>query len=235
MIQYICRIWVIFLALFMVAGCGNPGNKNENAEREKGTMEPGVVKEQPARKKVILFFGNSLTAGYGLETGEAFPSLIQDRLDSLDLAYEVINAGLSGETTAGGAGRIDWILEQPVDIFVLELGGNDMLRGLDVGETEKNLHGILETVKGKYPDIPIIIAGMKAPPNMGQEYTRQFEGIYPRLAKEFTAGLIPFFLEGVGGIDSLNLADGIHPNAKGQKIVRENVWSVLENYLRDHG
>ncbi len=215
----------------VAAGCGDTADKNEN-EMQQSTQTDRIKPEDSSEiKKVILFFGNSLTAGYGLEPGESFPSLIQDRLDSLGLPYDVVNAGLSGETTAGGAGRIDWILEQPIDLFVLELGGNDMLRGLDVGETEKNLRAILDKVRKKNPNIPVIIAGMKAPPNMGQAYTSQFEGIYPRLAREYNAGLIPFFLEGVGGIDSLNLADGIHPNAAGQKIVRDNVWSALKEYL----
>lgn len=233
MIQYIFRIWVAALMIFLSAACGDAAQKSENAAEQKAETDSNKTTGMSERKKVILFFGNSLTAGYGLEPGESFPSLIQDRLDSLGLAYDIVNAGLSGETTAGGAGRIDWILEQPIDLFVLELGGNDMLRGLDVSETEKNLQAILERVRQTYPDIPIIVAGMKAPPNMGQAYTRQFEGIYPRLASEYNAGLIPFFLEGVGGIDSLNLADGIHPNAEGQKIVRENVWAVLKKYLRE--
>lgn len=229
--QYFFLIWALALVIFLVAGCGGNSDKDEPAAQHQMETNPKETSNASERKQVILFFGNSLTAGYGLQPGESFPSLIQDRLDSIGLGYDVVNAGLSGETTAGGLGRIDWILEQPVDLFVLELGGNDMLRGLDVGETEKNLRAILERVREKYPDIPIIIAGMKAPPNMGPEYTKQFESIYPRLADQYNAGLIPFFLEGVGGIDSLNLPDGIHPNAAGQKIVRENVWSVLAEYL----
>lgn len=182
-------------------------------------------------KKSILFFGDSLTAGYGLSEEESFPSLIQDRIDSLGLEYNVINAGLSGETTAGGVGRIDWVLQQPVDIFVLELGANDMLRGLDVTETKKNLESIISTVKSTYPDAEIIMVGMQSPPNMGPEYAKAFNNSFPDLSKKYSLALIPFLLDGVAGNPGLNLPDGKHPNAVGQKIVLENVWTVLKNYL----
>lgn len=182
-------------------------------------------------KKSILFFGDSLTAGYGLSEEESFPSLIQKRLDSLNLPYTVINAGLSGETTSGGVERIDWVLQQDVDIFVLELGANDMLRGLDIGMTKKNLETIIERVRAKNNDIEIIIAGMQAPPNMGQEYQNEFFKIFKDLSEDNGFGLIPFLLDGVAGIPNLNLPDGKHPNAKGQKIVVENVWATLESYV----
>lgn len=193
-------------------------------------------KEQPksnleSDKKHILFFGNSLTAGYGLDEDQSFPSLIQQRLDSLQLPYIAVNAGLSGETTSGGKNRIDWVLKQKVDIFVLELGANDVLRGLDLKETESNLRVILDKVIASNPNVKIILAGMQAPPNMGNDYTRQFADIYPELAKEYKAALIPFLLEGVATIPSLNLEDGKHPNAAGQYLVRENVWQVLKNTL----
>jgi acyl-CoA thioesterase I len=193
-------------------------------------------KEQPksnleSDKKHILFFGNSLTAGYGLDEDQSFPSLIQQRLDSLQLPYIAVNAGLSGETTSGGKNRIDWVLKQKVDIFVLELGANDVLRGLDLKETESNLRAILDKVIASNPNVKIILAGMQAPPNMGNDYTRQFADIYPELAKEYKAALIPFLLEGVATIPSLNLEDGKHPNAAGQYLVRENVWQVLKNTL----
>ena len=193
-------------------------------------------KEQPksnleSDKKHILFFGNSLTAGYGLDEDQSFPSLIQQRLDSLQLPYIAVNAGLSGETTSGGKNRIDWVLKQKVDIFVLELGANDVLRGLDLKETESNLRAILDKVIASNPNVKIILAGMQAPPNMGNDYTRQFADIYPELAKEYKAALIPFLLEGVATIANLNLEDGKHPNAAGQYLVRENVWQVLKNTL----
>ena len=181
--------------------------------------------------KYILFFGNSLTAGYGLEEEESFPSLIQVRINAKKLKYKVINAGLSGETTAEGKARVNWVLKQDVDIFVLELGANDMLRGLDVKATKKNLQSIIDQVRKKNKNIKIILAGMQAPPNMGKDYVDFFNNLYPDLAKENGAKLIPFLLEGVAQIPELNLADGKHPNAEGQKIVMENVWTVLKGVL----
>lgn len=224
--------FVAMIFLLSFTGCkGKQSNKPEVEQKvQKETTQPKTIQE--AGEKVILIFGNSLTAGYGLEEHESFPSLIQKRIDSLALNYTVVNAGLSGETTAGGNGRIDWVLKQPVDVFVLELGGNDVLRGLDLGQTEKNLRAILTKVRKLHPEIPIILAGMQAPPNMGEEYTTQFASIYPKLANEYDAGLIPFLLDGVAGNPGLNLPDGIHPNAKGQKIVVENVWVVLKSYLK---
>ena len=188
------------------------------------TNDTDSTTEKQAR---IVFFGNSLTAGYGLDEEQSFPSLIQDRIDSLGLPYQVINAGLSGETSAGGLSRIDWILQQPIDVFVLELGGNDALRGFELSATRENLQGILDKVKAKYPEAQLVVAGMEAPPNMGEAYTREFRTIYPALAEQNDAALIPFLLADVGGIPRLNLADGIHPNADGQQIVRENVWAVI--------
>jgi len=186
---------------------------------------------QSPSKKVILFFGDSLTAGYGLSTEEAFPALSETNLIKNGKSVKVVNAGLSGETSAGGLSRIDWILRQPVDIFVLELGANDGLRGLPLDQTRKNLQAILDKVKAKYPKTKFVLAGMMVPPNMGKEYTTDFKKIYPDLAKKNNATLIPFLLEGVGGIEKLNQADGIHPNVEGHKIVAANVTRVLEKLL----
>jgi acyl-CoA thioesterase I len=201
-----------------------PQNKDEMAKTTNGTVEKTDT-------RYILFFGNSLTAGYGLDEKEAFPALIQQRLDSLGLAFTTINGGLSGETTSGGSNRIDWVLKQKVDIFVLELGANDVLRGLDLSQTESNLRTILDKVKTSNPDVKLVLAGMQAPPNMGNDYTKRFASIFPKLAKEYNAALIPFLLEGVAMIPALNLADGKHPNAAGQYMVRDNVWKVLEKVL----
>jgi len=195
------------------------------------TTKSTNTNEEKSDLKHILFFGNSLTAGYGLDENESFPALIQQRLDSLGLKYIAVNAGLSGETTSGGKNRIDWVLKQKVDIFFLELGANDVLRGLDLKETEANLRAILDKVKTSNPDVKLILAGMQAPPNMGNDYTKRFAGIYPKLAKEYQALLIPFLLENVATIPELNLGDGKHPNAKGQYLVRENVWKVLKKVL----
>ncbi|MEZ4988370.1 MAG: arylesterase [Saprospiraceae bacterium] len=183
------------------------------------------------RKSRIVFFGDSLTAGYGLDEEHSYPSHIQRKIDSLGLSYEVVNAGLSGETTAGGLSRIDWVLEQPLSIFVLELGGNDMLRGFDLSTTRNNLQAIVDKVQAKYPEARIIVAGMEAPPNMGSEYTTGFRNIFRDLASRNNLPLIPFLLEGVGGNPDLNLPDLIHPNEQGQVIVAANVWAVLEPAL----
>jgi acyl-CoA thioesterase-1 len=184
-----------------------------------------------ARIKTILFFGDSVTAGYGLSVGEAFPALVEAQLNKSGKSCKVINAGLSGETTAGGVTRIDWILRQPVDIFVLELGGNDGLRGLPLEQTRKNLQLIIDKVKAKNAGVKMVVAGMMVPPNMGEDYTKQFNTIFSELAKKNKATLIPFLLEGVGGNESLNLADGIHPNVEGHKIVANTMIKVLNPLL----
>ena len=179
----------------------------------------------------IVFFGDSITAGLGVQPEQAYPALIQQKIDSLGWHFKVVNAGLSGETSTGGLNRIDWVLQKPVQVFVLELGGNDGLRGIDLRLTEKNLQKIIERVKAKYPEAKIILAGMQVPTNLGQKYTRQFKSMYPDLAKKNNVALIPFLLQNVGGIRSLNQQDGIHPNVKGHIIVAENVWKVLKPVL----
>lgn len=185
-------------------------------------------KEQPETKeKVILCFGNSLTEGYGLKSEESYPSLLQNRIDSLGLNYRVVNAGISGETTAGGRGRLGWILKNKVDIFILELGANDGLRGIPIEETKRNLQSIIDTVQLKIPDAKIILAGMQIPPNLGENYTREFKAIFPALAEVNSVHLIPFLLQGVAGETELNQEDGIHPTAEGTLQVLENIWKVL--------
>lgn len=207
---------------------------NKQQEGRQQEQEQQDQEQEQEERKVILFFGNSLTAGYGVEGSEAYPTLIQEKLDSLGYEYEVINAGVSGETTSGGLGRIDWVLEKKkVDIFVLELGANDGLRGISPNETYSNLKKIIEKVQDQYPDVEIILAGMMIPPNMGQDYSDAFKNIFPRIAKEENIGLIPFLLKDIGGIDSLNQSDRVHPNAKGHKIMARNVWEVLEDYLME--
>jgi len=181
--------------------------------------------------KVILFYGDSLTAGYGLSTEEAFPALIEKKLNKKDKVARIVNAGLSGETSAGGLTRLDWVIRQPIDIFILELGANDGLRGLPLEQTEKNLQEIIDKVKVKFPNVKIVIAGMMVPPNMGPEYTAKFRKIFPDLAKKNKATLIPFLLQDVAGNEKLNLGDGIHPNPEGHKIVADNVLKFIEPLL----
>jgi acyl-CoA thioesterase I len=218
---------LIFLLSFLAACSDNqqPADKPANTEAKDTNVTNTAV-------KTIVFFGNSLTAGYGVDPAQAFPALIQQKLDSLKLPYKVVNAGVSGETSSGGNARIDWILKQPLDIFVLELGANDGLRGIPLSETKKNLQAIIGKVKAKNPSATIIIAGMLMPPNMGEQYTTQFRAIYPDLAKENKAALIPFLLKGVGGESQYNQQDGIHPTAEGHKIVAENVWEILQRTLQ---
>lgn len=222
-----------FLVSLLIFSCGGT-TKKETKNVSKKTTEQISETAIDADEKIILFFGNSLTAGYGLDTEEAFPALIQDRLDSLQLKYTTINSGLSGETTSGGLNRLSWVLNQKVDVFVLELGANDGLRGVPLDETRNNLQAIIDLVKEKNGDCKIIIAGMQIPPNMGQNYTKEFRTIFPDLATKNAIALIPFLLENVAGIPELNLEDGIHPTAEGQKIVRDNVWSVLKNVLTEY-
>ena len=182
---------------------------------------------------VILFFGDSISAGYGIEIEQAFPALIQQKIDAQGWAFKVVNAGLSGETTAAGLRRIDWILKRKIDFLVLELGGNDGLRGVPPNATRKNLQAIIDRAKTKYPQVRIVIAGMQIPPNLGPEHTAEFRAIFPALAKKNKAALIPFLLEDVGGVPELNLPDGIHPTPEGHKIVAENVWKALKPLLEE--
>ena len=183
--------------------------------------------------KMILFLGDSITAGYGLDLSEAFPGLIQKKIDAKGWNFKVVNAGQSGDTSAGGLGRLDWLLKNRIDVLVLELGANDGLRGLSVEAMKKNLQAIIDRTKEKYPQTRIVIAGMQVPPNMGGDYSRRFEAVFADLAKRNKTPFVPFILEGVGGTSELNLADGIHPTAKGHEIVANNVWKVLEPVLRE--
>jgi len=218
---------ILFVTVVFVMSCNN---------EKKGTVAGGGqstvnTESEKQKTKTILFFGNSLTAGYGLDPSQAFPALIQKKIDSLNLPYKVVNAGVSGETSAGGNSRIDWILKQPVDVFVLELGANDGLRGLPIEETRKNLQSIIDKVKAKYPDAQLVLAGMQIPPNMGQSYAESFKNIFPELARANNMVLIPFLLQGVGGEARLNLEDGIHPTAEGHQVLASNVWEVMQPIL----
>lgn len=181
--------------------------------------------------KAILFFGDSITAGLGVDQEQAFPALIQEKIDSLGLNYEVINGGLSGETSAGGLRRIDWVLQREIDIMILELGGNDGLRGIQLSSTKENLQKIIDKVEAKNPKVEIILAGMQVPPNLGQEYTQEFEGLYPALARENDLLLIPMIMNKLGGDENLIQGDGIHPTPEGHQVIAETVWDVLKPVL----
>jgi acyl-CoA thioesterase-1 len=175
--------------------------------------------------------GTSLTAGFGLDPDLAWPALLQGKVDAAGLRYRVVNAGVSGETSAGALRRIDWLLREPAAVVVLETGANDGLRGQDPESTRANLQAILDRARRQSPAPKLVLAGMLAPPNLGSEYTRRFRAIYPAVAKASGAALVPFLLEGVAGVPHLNQADGIHPTAAGQEIVADNVWRVLRPLL----
>ncbi|MDX1672579.1 MAG: arylesterase [Balneolaceae bacterium] len=192
----------------------------------------GVSGQDKAEKR-ILFFGDSITAGLGVSADQAFPALIEDKIDSLGWNFEVVNGGLSGETSAGGLRRIDWVMRREIDLFVLELGGNDGLRGIDLKSTRENLKKIIEKVRGKYPDARIFLAGIRVPPNLGPDYTEQFRTMYPEIAEEMDVRLIPLLLEGVGGNPEMMQGDGIHPNAKGHRKAAEKVWRYMRPVLEE--
>jgi len=222
---------ILFVLGFSIAvACSGSSNQREgNASNANGqdTLPPAATET-----KNILFFGNSLTAGLGLESQTlAFPGVIQHWVDSLQLPYRVINAGLSGETSAAGNERIEWLLNEKIDVFVLELGANDGLRGIPTEETRKNLQSIIDKVKTKYPDCKMVLTGMMVPPNMGGDYGRAFTAIFPALAETNHLAYVPFLLEGVAGEAELNQRDGIHPTAEGHEIIAKNVWNVLEPLL----
>jgi acyl-CoA thioesterase-1 len=195
--------WVVLLGLWLVTGLG------------------------AAETRTIIFFGDSLTAGLGVDPDDAFPAVVQRKIDAAHLPYRVVNAGLSGETSAGGLRRLDWILRQPVDVFVLELGGNDGLRGIDPATTRANLAAMIERVRQRYPHVKVVVAGMQLPTNLGSDYTQAFAAVFPEVARAGGAALIPFLLDGVGGVPTLNQADGIHPTAEGHQIVADTVWRTL--------
>jgi len=195
-------------------------------------MAPGLS-AQTAAARTIVFFGDSLTAGYGLTDPDAqsYPAQVQRKIEAAHLPWRVVNAGLSGETSAGGLRRVDWVLNQKADIFVLELGANDGLRGTSPSVTEANLQAIIDRVRSRYPEARIVLAGMRMPPNMGPDYAEDFQAIYPALAKRNGITLIPFLLAGVAMMPELNQGDGIHPTASGARIVADGVWKAIQPLL----
>jgi acyl-CoA thioesterase-1 len=208
--------------------CGPVGEK-----RAAATPTPAAaVASAPASAPVVLFLGTSLTAGQGLDPEQAYPALIQKRIDAAGLGYRVVNAGVGGDTSADALGRLDWLLRQKVDVLVVETGANDALRGQDPAATRTNIRAILERARSHSPAPRLVLVGMEAPPNLGADYARRFRDIYPELARESGAALVPFLLEGVGGVESLNQADAIHPTAAGHERMAETVWRVLEPVLR---
>lgn len=213
------------------------GTRTGDAMRRDAAMGDTVpAPAAPADERpVVLCFGTSLTAGLGLAPEEAYPALLQRVIDSAALGFRVVNAGVSGETSAAGLRRIDWLLEQPqrVAVLVLELGANNALRGQDLTAAKRDLQEIIDRTRRRHPGVRIVVAGMEAPPNLGRRYTREFRALFVDLARDNRAALIPFLLEGVAGRPELNQADGIHPTAAGARIVADNVWRILGPVLQD--
>lgn len=219
-----------FMAPLIFSGCGGNNESPKDAPQQKGAPAEEVSRRGWPK---IVAFGDSLTAGYGLDPSESYPALLQKRLDQMGYKYEVVNAGRPGDTTADGLSRIDWALEGDVRFLILELGANDGLRGLPVAQMRENLDQMIRRAKSR--KIKVILAGMEAPPNYGRQYADEFREAFRDLAREHQVKLIPFFLEGVAGYPHLNQPDGIHPNAEGTRLVMENVWRALEPLLRDEG
>ena len=197
---------------------------------EPETARPGPV-ESDARP-VVLFLGTSLTAGYRLPAEQSFPALVQERIDDAGLDFRTVNGGVSGDTSAGGLGRLDWLLRLPIAVLVLELGANDMLRGQDPGNLRRNLQEIIRRARAAHPQLHLLVAGMRALPNLGDDYVSGFEAVFPALAEENDGVLIPFALEGVAGEAALNQADGIHPTAQGHRRIADTIWKALRPMLR---
>ncbi|HEX2693419.1 MAG TPA: arylesterase [Gemmatimonadaceae bacterium] len=224
------------MALFACGSSGseenprNPAEAKNNMSVAKGRDTAGSadVADSTAAKPVVLFFGTSLTAGYGLDPGQAFPSLIQKKAEAEGVPIKAVNAGLSGETTAGAARRIDWVLRTPADVVVVEAGANDALRGLPPDAAKANLERVIETIRQKQPRAKIVLVQMEAPPNYGASYTQRFRSIYRDVSQKERIPLIPFLLSGVAGVSRYNQADGVHPNLAGEQIVADNVWRGLK-------
>ena len=222
------------LCAWLALGCGTASNDAPAAAADTAAelaIEETAGSPTPARP-VVLFVGTSLTAGAGLAAEQSFPALVQRRIDEAGLAYRVVNAGVSGDTSAGGLRRIEWLLRLPVAVMILELGANDMLRGQSAAMMRDNLRSILDLTLEAMPDVQLVIAGMRAAPNLGATYAREFDSVFPQLATEYDAALIPFLLEGVASVRGLNQPDGIHPTADGHEILANTVWQVLAPLLR---
>ncbi len=232
-------------ALVVLASCQKTGDRGRPsrarvavdsgfAARASGAASPDT-RHPTLHTRLIVFLGTSLTAGLGLDPDQAFPAVIQRKLDSLNLPWRAVNAGVSGETSAGALRRIDWVLRDRPAVLVLETGANDMLRGVDLDSTRANVAAIVERSRVADPGVTIVLAGMEAAPNLGPRYAAQFHALFRDVAAREHLALIPFLLAGVGGVDSLNQADGIHPTAAGDRIVAANVWRVLWPLLVEAG
>lgn len=229
-LSFVRRAGPALALLTLIVGCGRAESNGSAQGSAEGARASDATPSQPRR--VVMFLGTSLTDGYGLERNEAYPARIQEKIDSAGLPWTTVNAGLSGEKSAGARQRIGWLLRQPFDVLVLETGANDMLQGTNVDSLRANLQSIIDTVRSARPNARIVLVGMRAAPNLGSAYVRRFDPTYPELARQNGLTLIPFLLEGVAGIRDLNIADGVHPNARGHRILAATVWKTLEPILR---
>ena len=211
----------------LTAACEGPAAREPATPR--ADTDTSAAREEAG---IVLFLGTSLTAGYGVGEAAAFPALIQAKLDSAGLPYRVVNAGISGETSAGGLRRLDWVLDRPMEVLVVELGANDGLRGQETEGLEQNLRTIVQRARDRHPGVSVVLLGMEAPPNLGLEYTRRFHDVFPAVAEAERAALVPFLLEGVAGVAELNQSDRIHPTAEGHERMARTVWPVLDSVLR---
>ena len=217
--------------LVAVSACGQAAQTDSRAAGETRASTDAAA-PAPGSDRTILFIGTSLTAGLGLEPEQSYPALIQERINSAELSYRVVNAGVSGETSAGALGRLAWLLRQPMDIVVIETGANDGLRALSVNTMRANIDSIITRVKKAHPAARIVLVGMEAPTNLGVRYTGRFREVYPDLAEEHDVTLVPFLLDGVAAQPALNQGDGVHPNEAGARILADNVWKILKPMLR---
>ena len=216
--------WRSALVALALAGCG--------AEERPQSAGDAPARPAEGERGRVVFLGTSLTAGLGLDPGQAYPALIQQKIDAAGLPFEAVNAGVSGETSAGARRRIDWLLRQPVSVLVIETGANDGLRGLEADSLRSNIQAIIDEARKLSPPPAIVLVGMRAPPNLGFGYTRRFQRVYAELAEANDVPLVPFLLEGVAGRAALNQADMIHPTAEGQRVMADRVWEVLQPVLK---
>ena len=224
---------IIGVGLLTLIACSDGDSDLPQSRTVVAVRDSGLSVPSASQKVTVLFFGTSLTAGYGLDPAIAFPNLVEQRAEADGTPIEAVNAGLSGETSAGAVRRIDWTLRNPVDVVVIETGGNDALRALDADSLEKNLSALVDRTRAARPRARILLAVMEAPPNLGAAYTGRFREAYVNVAREKGVSLVPFLLEGVAGHAALNQADGVHPNEKGERIVADNVWKALKPIVEE--
>lgn len=226
MVKAVSLYGYCMIAVALAAACSAQGEAN-GAVRDSTIAAPAEMVPTEDTRPVVLFVGTSLTAGFGLDPRQAYPVIVQTKIDSAGFDYQVVNAGVSGQTSAGARNSIDWLLRRPVAVLVIETGANDGLRGIDPAELRSNIDALVTRAQAQEPPPVIMLAGMEAPPNLGQRYASQFRAVYGDVAREYGVHLIPFLLDGVAGVDSLNQADGIHPTAESQLILAHHVWEVL--------